>query len=201
MATTNATFTNKPIIPAQGGTGLTTITDNSVLVGSGTSAITPIVVGTNGQVIIGSTAADPVFATLSSTGGTISYTTGAGTLNIDTTAQPGVTWSVQTDTTQAAAADGAYIANNAGLVTVTLLAAASAGIGTKLRVTGINNATGWKIAQNASQQIFLGTSTTTAGVSGSLASTAIRDSVELVCTDSSGLFWNVISSIGNITVV
>jgi hypothetical protein len=52
------------------------------MVGSGTGAITPIVVGTNGQVLLGSSAADPVFGTLTSSDSTIEFTTGAGSLSI-----------------------------------------------------------------------------------------------------------------------
>lgn len=200
MATINAINTSNPIEVAKGGTGAASLTAHGVLVGEGTSAITPLSVGTNGQVLLGSTGADPVFATLTSTDSSISFTTGAGTLNLATTAQPGITWSQVTGTSQSAAANAGYIANNAGLVTITLIAAASAGIGTKLRVTGMNNATGWKIAQNASQQIFFGTLSTTAGVTGFLSSTATRDSIELVCISADGLNWNVLSSIGNITV-
>lgn len=65
-----------------GGTGATTLTDHGVLVGSGTAAITPLAVGTNGQLLVGSTGADPVFATLNCADG-LSCTTGAGTLEID----------------------------------------------------------------------------------------------------------------------
>jgi len=76
-----------------GGTGLSTITDHSVIVGSATGAITPITVGTNGQVLVGSTGADPVFATITDGEG-IDTTLGAGTLQIDcedaTTSNKGV---------------------------------------------------------------------------------------------------------------
>lgn len=132
--------------------------------------------------------------------------TAAGTVVVSSSGQLGsisstpFSWSQVTGTTQSAAANSGYIANNAGTVTVTLLAAASAGIGTELRVTGMNNATGWVIAQNASQQIFFEGSTTTAGVTGSLACTGTRNSVHLVCITADGLFWNVIDSTGNITV-
>lgn len=68
---------------ASGGTGLTAPTDHAVLVGSGASAITPLAVGTNGQVLVGSTGADPVFATITPGTG-ISTTLGAGTLTIAT---------------------------------------------------------------------------------------------------------------------
>jgi len=80
------------ILPvANGGTGLSTITDHGVMVGSGAGAVTPLAVGTNGQVIVGSTGADPVFATISSTDGTIDITGGAGTLDLDLSADVQVT--------------------------------------------------------------------------------------------------------------
>lgn len=71
-----------PVSVANGGSGATTLTDGGVLVGSGTSAITALSVGTNGQLLVGSTSADPVFATVSSSDSTIEFTTGAGTLSI-----------------------------------------------------------------------------------------------------------------------
>lgn len=61
MATNNAINTNIPIDVADGGTGSTTLTDNGVLVGSGTSAITPITVGTTGQLLRGVASSDPIF--------------------------------------------------------------------------------------------------------------------------------------------
>ena len=72
------------ILPVpNGGTGLNTITDHGVMIGSGVGNVTPLAVGTNGQTLLGSTGADPVFATLGSTLSTIQYTTGAGTLALD----------------------------------------------------------------------------------------------------------------------
>jgi len=69
-----------PVVVASGGTGVGTLTDHGVLVGSGTGAITPLAVGTSGQVIVGATGADPVFATISSTDSSITITEGPGTL-------------------------------------------------------------------------------------------------------------------------
>lgn len=69
---------------ADGGTGSSSLTDHGVLVGSGTNSVTALSVGTDGQVLLGSTGADPVFATLASSGSTISFTPGAGTLNLET---------------------------------------------------------------------------------------------------------------------
>ena len=67
-----------------GGSGAATLTDHGVLVGSGTGAITALAVGTNGQVLVGSSAADPVFATIASADSTITVTGGAGTLDLAT---------------------------------------------------------------------------------------------------------------------
>ena len=53
---------------ANGGTGATTLDDGGILLGSGTGALTATAQPTNGQLLIGSTGADPVLATL--TGGT-----------------------------------------------------------------------------------------------------------------------------------
>lgn len=87
-----------------GGTGASTLLDHGVLVGSGTGAITPLAVGTDGQVLLGSSAADPVFATLTSSGGTITFTPGAGTLNLETAG--GVATTYATDSGNAAPAAG-----------------------------------------------------------------------------------------------
>jgi len=65
---------------------LGTQTDHGVLVGSGTTAaLTALAVGTNGQVIVGSTGADPVFATVASTDSSVSFALGAGTLALTVT--------------------------------------------------------------------------------------------------------------------
>jgi len=70
-----------PQVVAEGGTGLSTITDHGILLGSGTGAITPLGVATNGQIPIGSTGADPVLATLTGDDG-VTVTNGAGTITL-----------------------------------------------------------------------------------------------------------------------
>jgi len=69
-----------------GGTGASTFTDHGVLVGSAAAAITALGVATNGKLIIGSTGADPVVASVASTDGSLTVTEGAGTLVIEGTA-------------------------------------------------------------------------------------------------------------------
>lgn len=73
------------LIVGNGGTGRATLTNHGVLIGAGTAAITQLSVGTNGQVLVGSSAADPVFATLASSNSSITYTPGAGTLGLTVT--------------------------------------------------------------------------------------------------------------------
>jgi trimeric autotransporter adhesin len=76
-------------ITIQGNAGTSTLTteltglgNHSVLVGAGTPTITSLAVGTNGQVLLGSTGANPVFNNLTSADGSITFTTGPGTLNL-----------------------------------------------------------------------------------------------------------------------
>ena len=73
------------LVVGNGGTGATALTDGGILLGSGTGAITPTAQPANGQLLIGSSGADPVLATLISSGSTIGVTGGAGTLDIDIT--------------------------------------------------------------------------------------------------------------------
>lgn len=102
-----------------------------------------------------------------------------------------------TSTSQTAAINTAYGANNAALVTITL--PASAVIGSVIEVTGIG-AGGWKIAQASGQIIHFGTVDTTSGTGGYLESTARRDSITLRCVVAD-TDWQVIGVVGNITVV
>ena len=69
---------------ASGGTGAATLTDGGVLLGSGTGAVTALGQATNGQLVIGSTGADPVLATLTG-GSNITVTNTAGAISIAAT--------------------------------------------------------------------------------------------------------------------
>jgi len=107
-------------------------------------------------------------------------------------------WSVIT-IDQTALVNNGYICNKASALLLTL--PATAAIGDIIKVTGINTALGWKIVQNANQQIFFGNASTTLGATGFLQSAATRDSVELVCVVSgASTVYNVISSVGNVTI-
>ena len=69
---------------ASGGTGAATLTDGGVLLGSGTGAVTALGQATNGQLVVGSTGADPVLATLTG-GANITVTNTAGGISIAAT--------------------------------------------------------------------------------------------------------------------
>lgn len=198
MATNNSSNINAVGLTRYDGAGSfsgVTTTDHNILLGAASNGITNLAL-TNGQLAIGSTGADPSAAALTAGTG-ITTSLGAGSITINAVGG-GITWTVVTGTSQTAAVNSGYIANNAGLVTVTLPAVSA--VGDVVEVTGINNATGWKLAQpNAGTQVFFGSSSTTVGVTGFLSSTATRDSVKVVCM-TANLTWNVTSSVGNITV-
>lgn len=73
-----------PLTVAKGGTGTATLVDHSLLVGSGTDAITALGVAINGQLPIGSSGADPVLAALTGTSNQITVTNGAGSITLST---------------------------------------------------------------------------------------------------------------------
>jgi len=85
---------------------------------------------------------------------------------------------------------GTYIANNAGLVTLTLPSTARAG--SIIRVLGLG-AGGWKIAQNAGQSIMVGGVESTVGAVGSVESANRYDSMKIICI-SADTKWSVLGN-------
>jgi hypothetical protein len=179
-----------------GGTGRTTLTNHGVLIGAATTAITQLSVGSNGQVLIGSTGADPAFATLTSTGGTIAFTLGANTLNLETVSG-GVPFTDATGATQALAVNNGYVTDRGGGVTYTL--PASATLGQEIIILGKLGLA--VIAQNANQQITLGSSSSTVGVTGSFTATNVGDCITIRCiTSGASTVWRAESAVGNWTI-
>lgn len=89
-----------------------------------------------------------------------------------------LTWTEITGTTQAMTTNNGYIANNASLVTLTL--PSTFAIGDVIEILG-KGAGLWSIAQNASQTIHFGTSTSTAGTGGAVTATNQYDCLSLRC--------------------
>ena len=187
---------DSPVSVANGGTGATTLTDGGVVIGSGTGAVTVLGQATNGQLVIGSTGSDPVLASITAGSG-IDVTNGAGSITIAGAAGSGVlSWVVETTTSRALLVDQGVIGNNAATITMTL--PTTAAVGSVIRVVGMG-AGSFKIAQNVLELIHFGTATTTTGVGGSIESTQVNDSIEIVCIVAN-TEWAVLSSVGNLTV-
>ncbi len=91
-----------------------------------------------------------------------------------------------------------YIANKAATACAITLPAAAV-VGSELKIVG-KGATGWTLLQVAGQQIHFGNVSTTVGAGGSLASSATRDCISLICVVADTT-WEVYSAVGNITVV
>src|SRR3990172_1036165 len=81
MANIGPSGKQSPTEAAKGGTGLTSITDGGIMLGSGTGPVTVTAQPTNGQLLIGSTGVDPVLAALTE-GANVTITNGAGTITV-----------------------------------------------------------------------------------------------------------------------
>lgn len=156
--------------------------------------------GLDGQILIGKEVdevkVNPVLAYLTSIGGSLNFTFGAGTINIETTAVGG-SWETITSTSHAMEISKGYIPNNVALVTFTLPTTAE--VGSEIKLMGLG-AGGFKIAQNASQTITHLSKASTVGVMGYVASTDKYDCFTLRCAETDTHF-RVINPDGNITVV
>jgi hypothetical protein len=116
-----------------------------------------------------------------------------------------ISWSTITANTTASAYGG-YVVNSNTELNITLPSSAS--FGDNIWIIKPNDSIdygdgGWKIVQpNSGTQISFGNTQTTLGTSGYLESTSNGDVVQLMCFFAgSSPLWQVISSIGNITVV
>lgn len=120
---------------------VTGTTNHAVLLGNATGSINSAALGTNGQLLIGSTGADPAFGTLTSTDSSITFTIGAGTLNLAVTggttvgktitgnsggalSPTGGNWNIVGNATQGVSTSGA-----ASTLTVTVASATTTQIG------------------------------------------------------------------------
>jgi len=187
-----------PLISTDGGSGVSSPTAHGILIGEGASAFNPIVLAA-GQVLIGTTASDPVGAALTAGSGiTITSASGSITIASSQASGGGYTWNDVTTTSATIAAGNGYVSDNAALVTLTL--PATSVFGDSFSIVGKLSG-GWKIAQNAGQQINFGNASTTAGTGGSIASTNQYDSITCVCiTAGASSIWAVRASQGQMTV-
>ena len=174
------TVANQDILLSPDGSGKVLInyaTQHTVTVYGASGALNGVGPLTNGQLLIGSTGATPVAASLTSTGGSVTITPGAGTINLEAVGGAGLTWSVVTAATATLAASEGIFCNRGAGVTVTL--PASAAVGDSYQVYAMN-AGGFVINYGTGQSIRIGTTVTTV-TSGTLSSVNIGDFVEIIC--------------------
>ncbi len=197
MATNNAVNLKTAGVVGYDGAGTfvgNAVTNHAVQVGGATtSALTQLSVGTNGQVLLGSTGADPVFATLTGTGG-ITFTTGAGSLAINNSGG-GLSWSV-ISADQTGAVNHGYFCNKASLLTLTL--PGTTAVGDVIALVNINGAAFTKILSANPGIINIGSSAATTNT-GSLTSTALGDAIFLVAQTTASV-WYAYGVQGNWTV-
>ncbi len=187
-------FPTAPLDVPSGGTGVNTITDHALIVGSGVGAVTEIGPLTNGQLPIGSTGNDPVAATLTPGSG-IAIANGAGSITISATGS-GLAYVEVTAATQAMAVATCYGANRGAGVTFSLPATAAAG--TVMEIMGILGL--WSVTQGAGQTIHIGNQVTTTGVGGSLTATNAGDCITLRCSIAN-TDWVIQNMMGNIAII
>ena len=193
FSSTAASLPNPLTVP-KGGTGLSTITDGGIMLGSGTGNITPTAQPTNGQLLIGSTGVDPALATLTAGAG-MTVTNEAGSIKLVSGA---VVWSAQAAGTSLLANEG-FISTNAAAQNFPL-PATDCPVGSILELTG--NGTGLvTITQSVGQSIRFGNSVSTLGSGGSVVSSDQGDAIKLVCTVADTTFQSVTGSIGNWSII
>jgi hypothetical protein len=123
-------------------------------------------------------------------------TVNSSTGQLGSAAITSIIWSAASSATTISLGNGYYANNASTAVAFTLPATPTAG-GT-FKIAGVG-AAGWSIGQTGSQTIIYGNKSTTAGSSGSLASSAIGDSVEILYTGSNTFI--VLNSVGNLTII
>lgn len=150
---------------------------------------------TNGQLIIGSTAGAPAAATLTAGTG-IAITNGSNSISIAVTAG-GFSWIDVTGATQALVANNGYITDRAGGVSYSL--PATGVLGDTIHIVGKSGLA--TITQAAGQQIFVGASSSTVGVTGTAVSNNAGDCLTLVCiTAGASSVWRANSVVGTWTL-
>ena len=161
------------------------------------AGITGVNVGSVASVVSIATGTGQLGSTTITAGTNISIVPGANTITINGTGAASFSWSIIT-ANQTAAVNRGYFCNKAGTLALALPAVSA--VGDIIEVVNINTATGTQFTQAASQQIFFAGTNTTLGAGGTLTSSAVGDTLKIVC-ETANLVWYVTSSIGNWTVV
>lgn len=141
--------------------------------------------------------AAPAAGVLNVVGGAGIQTSGSGNTITITATGAGFTWNTIAGNVQPLVAENGYINGFAGLTVYSLPAVAA--VGDTFQILG-QGAGGWRIDQNAGQQIHVSGTSTTVGVLGSVASANLRDCIELVCSVANTEF-TAVDFVGTLTVL
>lgn len=133
----------------------------------------------------------------SSTAGFVLTSNGASAPTFQAPSSGGITWSSISADQALTVNSGFFCVSPGGALQLSLPATSAQGDQITLALDG---ATSFEIIQGAGQSILYGNQNTSAGVTGSLASTQQGDTVTLVCRVAN-LRWVAINTIGNLTVV
>jgi len=152
-------------------------------------------VTTNGQLLIGSTAAPHIKVGTLTAGTGVSIVNGSGSITINAVGG-GVSWQT-ISASQTLSTNNGYICT--GGAALALLLPPVSSVGDMIAVT-LDGSSSFQITQGAGQTIKLANATTSSGIAGSAASTQQGDTVLLVCSVAN-LRWNSISELGNLTIV
>lgn len=144
---------------------------------------------TNGQILIGSSGNDPVLANLNA-GANITISNGPGSITISAAGSTGFVWQTISSNMGLTVNQG-YICTGGGVLILTLPVGS---LGDLIEIT-LDGSAGWSL-QTGATTIRIGSNV--AGPGGALTSSGEGDSVRLLSQGSNR--WNVISSIGNITI-
>lgn len=166
------------------------LTAHTVILAQGANAFTTTAVGNNGQVIIGATGADPAFATLTSSDGSISFTPGINSLSMRVASGTTVGKTITGDS-------GGALSPTAGNWNIYGLSGCkTSGSGSTLTVKSPPYADASASATSSlnTGEFVTGAYTRTLPASAGLAD---GDLIEFVCTSASAL---VIQAVGNQTI-
>ena len=170
--------------------GVETPGENNVLrIGAGTGSST-------GQ--LNSAYINGIYSNSQPASATVEYVTidnTTGLLGVTTSASGGITWTSPSSSESMVSSNG-YFTRGLSQVVMTLPITASAG---DTFIISNTSAAGFMIAQNSGQYINYGNLTTTTGTGGNITSTAIGDTLTIVCSVPNTGF-QVVSAIGELNV-
>lgn len=150
------------------------------------------------QVVCGGTTSTNPLQVVASTGSSGQFLMSNGASALPSWNNAGFLEWTEVSASQGAVVNTGYYANGGGQVVLTLPASAAQFSFISVVGNGLSNS--WRIAQNASQQIFYASQSSTSGAGGYIESSGQYQVVIIMCIATNNT-WVVYDSIGNITVV